>query len=102
MREGMTAMTSGSSHEFSRFIRTNVFFVQALGCWQSRVVRINWTASKPRSERWERSDMVDVSELYQRGLKRRQTMFGEADVAKRMATSGEFGAPLQKIINAYV
>ena len=29
-------------------------------------------------------------------------MFGEADVEKRMAASGEFGAPLQNIINAYV
>jgi 4-carboxymuconolactone decarboxylase len=29
-------------------------------------------------------------------------MFGDADVDKRMAAAGEFGAPLQKIINAYV
>src|ERR1700704_1642497 len=29
-------------------------------------------------------------------------MFGEADVEKRMAASGAFGAPLQNIINAYV
>src|ERR1700709_1190949 len=29
-------------------------------------------------------------------------MFGEADVEKRMAASGEFGAPLQNVINAYV
>lgn len=46
--------------------------------------------------------MVEVSDLYTRGLKRRQKMFGEAEVEKRMAASGEFGAPLQNIINAYV
>ena len=49
-----------------------------------------------------RRDMADTSELYARGLKRRKTMFGEADVEKRMAASGEFGAPLQNVINAYV
>jgi 4-carboxymuconolactone decarboxylase len=47
-------------------------------------------------------DMADTSDLYARGLKRRKKMFGEADVEKRMAASGEFGAPLQNIINAYV
>jgi 4-carboxymuconolactone decarboxylase len=45
---------------------------------------------------------VDTSELYARGLRRRKKMFGEADVEKRMAAAGEFGAPLQNIINAYV
>src|SRR5271170_6559673 len=45
---------------------------------------------------------VDTSEMHARGLRRRKRMFGEADVAKRMAASGEFGAPLQNIINAYV
>ena len=45
---------------------------------------------------------VETSELYARGLRRRKKMFGEADVEKRMAASGEFGAPLQNIINAYV
>ena len=45
---------------------------------------------------------MDTSELYARGLRRRKAMFGEADVEKRMAASGEFGAPLQNIINAYV
>ena len=45
---------------------------------------------------------VDTNELYARGLRRRKKMFGEADVAQRMAASGEFGAPLQNIINAYV
>ena len=46
--------------------------------------------------------MADTSELYARGLKRRKKMFGEAEVEKRMAASGDFGAPLQNIINAYV
>ena len=45
---------------------------------------------------------MDIKELYARGLRRRKMMFGEADVEKRMAASGEFGAPLQNIINAYV
>src|SRR6202795_3782011 len=46
--------------------------------------------------------MADTSELYARGLRRRKKMFGETEVEKRMGTSGEFGAPLQNIINAYV
>ena len=46
--------------------------------------------------------MVDISDLYARGLRRRKKMFGAAEVEKRMAASGEFGAPLQNIINAYV
>jgi 4-carboxymuconolactone decarboxylase len=45
---------------------------------------------------------VDTNELYARGLRRRKKMFGEAEVQKRMGAAGEFGAPLQNIINAYV
>jgi len=45
---------------------------------------------------------MDTSEMYARGLRRRKEMFGEAEVDKRMAASGEFGIPLQNIINAYV
>jgi 4-carboxymuconolactone decarboxylase len=45
--------------------------------------------------------MTDTGNLYARGLARRKRMFGDADVEKRMAASGEFGAPLQNIINAY-
>ena len=45
---------------------------------------------------------MDTSELYARGLRRRKRLFGEADVAERMAAAGEFGAPLQNIINGYV
>jgi len=45
---------------------------------------------------------VDTSELHARGLRRRKKMFGEAEVEQRMTAAGEFGAPLQHIINAYV
>jgi 4-carboxymuconolactone decarboxylase len=45
---------------------------------------------------------VNLSELYARGLRLRQAMFGEADVEKRMQAAGSFGAPLQHVINAYV
>jgi 4-carboxymuconolactone decarboxylase len=45
---------------------------------------------------------MDTNELYARGLRRRKKMFGETDVEQRMAASGQFGAPLQNIINAYV
>jgi 4-carboxymuconolactone decarboxylase len=45
---------------------------------------------------------LDSGELYARGLRRRKKMFGEAEVEQRMAALGEFGAPLQNIINAYV
>jgi len=45
---------------------------------------------------------MDIGEMYARGLARRKRMFGGAEVEKRMAASGEFGAPLQNIINAYV
>lgn len=46
--------------------------------------------------------MVDINDLYVRGLNRRKQMFGEAQVEGRMAAAGPFGAPLQTIINAYV
>ena len=45
---------------------------------------------------------MDTSELHARGLRRRKKMFGEAEVEQRMTAAGEFGAPLQHIINAYV
>lgn len=44
---------------------------------------------------------MDLKELYARGLALRQKMFGNAAVEKRMQAFGEFGAPLQNIINAY-
>jgi 4-carboxymuconolactone decarboxylase len=44
---------------------------------------------------------MDTQQLYERGLALRKRMFGEAAVERRMAAFGEFGAPLQHIINAY-
>src|SRR5262249_4785169 len=49
-----------------------------------------------------KANMADTGELYARGLRRRQQMFGAEEVEKRMAAAGAFGAPLQRIINAYV
>ncbi|HVZ55007.1 MAG TPA: carboxymuconolactone decarboxylase family protein [Pseudolabrys sp.] len=40
-------------------------------------------------------------EQYERGLKLRTEMFGREAVDKRMNAFGEFGKPLQHIINAY-
>ena len=45
---------------------------------------------------------MDTEELQRRGLALRKQMFGEEAVQKRMDALGEFGAPLQHIINAYV
>jgi 4-carboxymuconolactone decarboxylase len=44
---------------------------------------------------------MDVQELQDRGLKLRVEMFGREAVEKRMSALGEFGKPLQQIINAY-
>ncbi len=44
---------------------------------------------------------MDTQELYERGLALRKRMFGEQAVERRMTALGEFGAPLQHIINAY-
>jgi 4-carboxymuconolactone decarboxylase len=44
---------------------------------------------------------MDTEELHQRGLALRTQMFGEAAVKGRTEAMGEFGAPLQHIINAY-
>lgn len=44
---------------------------------------------------------MDVSELYERGLKLRQQLFGNKAVEERMNALGEFGKPLQNIVNAY-
>ncbi len=45
---------------------------------------------------------MDTGELYERGLKLRKKIFGGSDVERRMQSMGEFGAPLQHIVNAYV
>jgi len=49
----------------------------------------------------ERKRTVDEKDLHDRGLKLRTEMFGREAVEKRMSAFGEFGKPLQHIINAY-
>jgi 4-carboxymuconolactone decarboxylase len=44
---------------------------------------------------------MDEKELHERGLKLRIDMFGRDAVEKRMNAFGDFGKPLQHIINAY-
>lgn len=44
---------------------------------------------------------MDENDLHARGLKLRIDMFGREAVEKRMGAFGEFGKPLQHIINAY-
>ena len=44
---------------------------------------------------------MDTQELYSRGLAVRKQMFGAEAVEKRMGALGEFGAPLQNMINSY-
>jgi 4-carboxymuconolactone decarboxylase len=48
---------------------------------------------------WEQT--MDEKELHDRGLKLRIDMFGRDAVEKRTNALGEFGKPLQHIINAY-
>ena len=44
---------------------------------------------------------MDMRELYERGLKLRRKLFGNAAVEKRMTAMADFGEPLQNIINGY-
>jgi 4-carboxymuconolactone decarboxylase len=44
---------------------------------------------------------MDEQDLHDRGLKLRIAIFGREAVEKRMNAFGEFGRPLQHIINAY-
>ncbi|HEX4408076.1 MAG TPA: carboxymuconolactone decarboxylase family protein [Xanthobacteraceae bacterium] len=44
---------------------------------------------------------MEDNEQYERGLKLRTAMFGREAVEKRMNAFGDFGKPLQHIINAY-
>jgi 4-carboxymuconolactone decarboxylase len=44
---------------------------------------------------------MDDSDMHQKGLDIRKQMFGAEVVERRMAAAGEFGAPLQKLINQY-
>jgi 4-carboxymuconolactone decarboxylase len=48
-----------------------------------------------------RKAVMDDQERYERGLKLRVSMFGPDAVQKRMNAFGEFGKPLQHLINAY-
>ena len=40
-------------------------------------------------------------EMHQKGMNIRKEIFGADVVERRMASAGEFGAPLQKLINQY-
>lgn len=44
---------------------------------------------------------MDIEEQHERGKRLRVEMFGAEAVARRTTALGEFGAPLQHIINAY-
>ena len=44
---------------------------------------------------------MDTQELYRRGIAVRKEIFGAEAVEKRMSALGEFGAPLQDLINGY-
>jgi 4-carboxymuconolactone decarboxylase len=44
---------------------------------------------------------MDTRELGERGLRLRREMFGDEAVERRMNAFGDFGMPLQHIINAY-
>jgi 4-carboxymuconolactone decarboxylase len=44
---------------------------------------------------------MDTKDLADKGLKLRQELFGKKAVEQRMQALGEFGEPLQHIINAY-
>ena len=49
---------------------------------------------------WSKKRM-DTKDLAEKGLKLRKELFGEKSVEQRMNAFGEFGEPLQHIINAY-
>jgi 4-carboxymuconolactone decarboxylase len=49
----------------------------------------------------QKEESMDTEELYDRGLALRKRIFGEDAVEARMRAFGEFGAPLQNMINAY-
>ena len=44
---------------------------------------------------------MDERDMHEKGLSIRKEMFGADVVERRMAAAGEFGAPLQKLINQY-
>jgi 4-carboxymuconolactone decarboxylase len=53
-------------------------------------------SNQPRAER-----NMDIQEQHDQGLKLRVELFGQDAVEKRSNAFGEFGKPLQHIINAY-
>lgn len=44
---------------------------------------------------------MDIEDLQARGLELRRQLFGDAAVSQRMGALGEFGEPLQRMINAW-
>ena len=44
---------------------------------------------------------MDMQELHQRGVAVRKEIFGAGTVDRRMGALGEFGQPLQQLINTY-
>jgi len=50
---------------------------------------------------YEEKQAMDTQELYRRGLAVRKQMFGAEAVDERMGALGDYGAPLQHMINAY-
>ena len=44
---------------------------------------------------------MDDQEMHQTGMNIRKEIFGADVVERRMSSAGEFGAPLQKLINQY-
>jgi 4-carboxymuconolactone decarboxylase len=53
------------------------------------------------TEQLSEQDLMDTKDLAAKGLKLRKELFGEKSVEQRMNAFGEFGEPLQHIINAY-
>ena len=47
------------------------------------------------------SETMDIQDQHDRGLKLRESMFGREAVEQRSNAFGDFGKPLQHIINAY-
>jgi len=56
---------------------------------------------KPGHDRAWSKKRMDTKDLAEKGLKLRKELFGEKSVEQRMNAFGEFGEPLQHIINAY-
>src|SRR5215831_13989513 len=75
---------------------------------RSLLVRAGRSVVSPRpivSDQEDRANPMeremDTQELHDRGLRLRCELFGATAVEQRVNALGEFGAPLQHIINAY-